>query len=304
MSLSNETPFLVFLLLSVVFVAIAGLLSWLVAPALVICAVIIFAIQWLAFVPSALLHNEKAFDAVGSVTYLVVMAYSLLQGTAGARQIVVTALVTIWAIRLGSFLFLRIKSRGSDGRFDKIKVYPSRFFNVWTLQGLWVFLTAYCALIINTSPTADAPIGILDFVGISVWIVGFSVEAISDWQKSRFNSNPHNRGRFITSGFWATSRHPNYFGEIVLWIGIFLIGAGVFSGWQWLGVLSPVFVYLLLTRASGIPILEARADQRWGDDPAYQAYKKKVSILIPIPDPDDGAYVHMTPDAHHDEDDH
>lgn len=297
MALSNDDPPQKFYTTSATIFLVTLLLAWLVGggTGLVTCALAAFAIQWIAFVPSSMMQDEKAFDLVGSMSYLALMGYSLSLGEGGPRQILVTVLVSIWAARLGSFLFARVQRAGNDGRFDQIKVYPARFFSVWTIQGLWVFLTAFAALVINTATPASS-LGLLDYVGTAVWITGFGVEAISDWQKSSFNANPHNKGRFITSGFWATSRHPNYFGEILLWCGIALIGASVFTGWQWLALLSPAFVAVLLTQVSGIPLLEARADKKWGSDPAYQAYKAKVSVLVPRPDPDDGAYVRNAPE--------
>jgi steroid 5-alpha reductase family enzyme len=293
MALSNEDPPQTFYLLSAGFVVAAIFLAWMAGAGtgLVGCVLLAFVIQWLAFVPSAITQDEKAFDVVGSATYLMVIGYSLSLGGGGPRQLLVTALVSIWAARLGIFLFWRVNRRGGDDRFEKIKRYPARFFNVWTLQGLWVVLTASGALIINAGTDASIPLGLLDYIGAAIWVVGFGVEVLSDYQKSRFNENPHNKGRFINTGFWATSRHPNYFGEILLWVGIFVIGMRAFDGWQWLAILSPVFVTLLLTRASGVPILEAKADRKWGSDPAYLRYKAKTSVLVPMPDPEDGAYI-------------
>ena len=106
---------------------------------------------------------------------------------------------------------------------------------------------------------------------------------MADLQKSRFRADPANRGRFISTGVWAWSRHPNYFGEIVIWVGVFVIAAPVLRGWQWVGILSPVFVTLLLTRVSGIPLLEKRADRQWGGRPEYEAYKARTSVLVPRP---------------------
>jgi steroid 5-alpha reductase family enzyme len=116
--------------------------------------------------------------------------------------------------------------------------------------------------------------------------VGFLFEAVADDQKRRFRANPANEGRFIASGLWAWSRHPNYFGEITLWFGIALVALPALSGWQYATLISPVFVYLLLTRISGIPLLEARAKKRWGDEPAFQAYRARTPVLFPRPPKD------------------
>ena len=152
----------------------------------------------------------------------------------------------------------------------------------WTLQGLWVFLTLAAALGAMTS-AQRGPLGLAGFVGLAVWAVGFAIEVVSDRQKRAFRSNPANSGRFITTGLWAWSRHPNYFGEIVLWLGIALIALPSLSGWQYVTLISPLFVFLLITRVSGIPPLESRAEERWGDEPELVAYKARTPVLIPRP---------------------
>ncbi|MEL6347210.1 MAG: DUF1295 domain-containing protein [Myxococcota bacterium] len=282
MALTNADPPQTFLAISAALVAVALGLAWAAGAGmeLIGCALLAFGIQWLAFVPSDFLQDERGFDLIGSLTYVTLMIFSLSMGEGGPRQLLVTTLVCIWAVRLGSFLFWRAARRGGDSRFDKIKVYPARFFNVWTLQGLWIFLTAFAALIVNTAAPGE-PLTLLDYVGAALWVFGFGVEVLADAQKTAFNSDPLNKGRFINVGFWAMSRHPNYLGEMLLWTGIFLIGAGTFVGAQWLAILSPIFVIVLLTRVSGIPLLEARADKRWGGDPDYEAYKARVPVLFP-----------------------
>ncbi len=245
------------------------------------CAILSFGVQWLAFVPAYLRRTERFYDLVGSLTYLTVTAFAI-GGTQSrdARSWVLGLLVGVWAVRLGSFLFRRIRSEGSDGRFDEIKQSASRFFVAWTLQGLWVFLTL-CAALAAITTTAPADLGVLDGVGFSIWLFGFGLEVIADRQKSEFRRQ--NPGRYIDTGLWAWSRHPNYFGEIVLWTGIAVMASSTLNGWQWITLVSPLFVTLLLTRISGIPLLEKRADERWGDDAGYQAYKARTPVLIPRP---------------------
>jgi steroid 5-alpha reductase family enzyme len=240
-----------------------------------------FAVQWIVFVPSFLVQTEHYYDLTGSLTYLsVVIATVLLAGSFDARSIVLTLLVSVWALRLGSFLFLRISRRGVDERFDTIKHSFSRFLMAWTLQGLWVFLTLSAALAAMTS-TTPAPLGPLEVAGVVVWIVGFTCEVASDRQKRLFRQDPANAGRFITTGLWAWSRHPYYFGEIILWSGIALIAFPALSGWQYVTLISPLFVFFLLTRVSGIPPLESRAEERRGDDPEFRAYKTRTPVLVP-----------------------
>jgi steroid 5-alpha reductase family enzyme len=216
----------------------------------------------------------------GSVSYAMIVACAWSLGEPpDPRSWLLGGLVGFWALRLGSFLFLRIRSEGSDRRFDEIKPRFFRFLLAWTLQGLWVYLTLSCALAAMTSDTR-VPVGWLTAVGVAVWCAGFAIEVAAHHQKRSFRARPENRDRFIHSGLWAWSRHPNYFGEITLWIGIALIALPALSGWQFATLLSPVFVFVLITRISGIPPLESRADEKWGGDPEYRAYKAKTPALL------------------------
>jgi steroid 5-alpha reductase family enzyme len=245
------------------------------------CAALAFLVQWLAFVPAYAKQTERFYDLVGSLTYIAVVLFALLaSGPMNNRSALLALLVFVWAARLGSFLFRRIQAAGSDSRFDSIKPSAARFFVAWTLQGLWVFLTLSAALAAITKLEA-APIGWADLVGLLIWALGFSIEVVADRQKSAHRkARP---GKFVDSGLWAWSRHPNYFGEIVLWIGIAVIASSTLRGWQWVTMISPVFVAFLLMRVSGIPMLEKRADERWGDHKAYQKYKAETPVLFPRP---------------------
>jgi len=240
-----------------------------------------FLIQWLAFIPAYLLQTEKFFDLTGSITYISVITIAVFLSTnPDSRSILLSVLVVIWAIRLGTFLFGRIQKAGKDDRFDELKPSFIRFLNVWTIQGLWVTFTVAAALVAITT-TARKELDIFAAVGFLVWIFGFAFEVIADAQKSRFNANPDNKGRFIQTGLWSRSRHPNYFGEITLWAGIAIIALPVLQGWQWVALISPAFVTLLLTLVSGVPQLEKKADKKWGGQEDYESYKKKTPALIP-----------------------
>jgi steroid 5-alpha reductase family enzyme len=142
-----------------------------------------------------------------------------------------------------------------------------------------VLLTAAAALAIITG-TEREPLGWVAYLGMAIWLAGFLIEVVADAQKSAFKRDPANEGRFISSGLWAWSRHPNYFGEITLWVGVAVMAVPVLSGWRWVALISPIFVYLLITRVSGVPMLEKRADERWGDEAAYRAYKERTPELM------------------------
>lgn len=240
-----------------------------------------FLIQWLAFIPAYLLQSERFFDLMGSITYISVTTIAvLLSPEIDGRSVLLLALVGVWAARLGTFLFRRIHKAGKDGRFDEIKPSFIRFLNAWTLQGLWVTFTLAAALAAITT-TTRRELGLFALIGFLVWVFGFGIEVAADTQKSRFRARPENKGRFINTGLWARSRHPNYFGEIVLWIGVAIIALPILQGWGWVALISPVFVTLLLTRVSGVPMLERRADEKWGGQEDYEAYKERTPVLIP-----------------------
>lgn len=252
-------------------------------PVFALIVAIAFLIQIVVFVPSFLRQTEHFYDLTGSLTYIfmTVLAVTLARPL-DTRSALLAGLVMVWAGRLGTFLFRRVRRSGKDNRFDELKPSFVRFLNVWIIQGLWITLTAGAAWAAITS-AERAPIDTLTVVGIIVWALGFGIEVIADLQKSRFRAVPENKGRFIHTGLWSWSRHPNYFGEITLWLGVALIALPALSGWQLVTLISPVFVFLLITRVSGVPLLEKHADETWGGQADYEAYKARTSVLVPLP---------------------
>ena len=245
-----------------------------------------YLIQWLVFIPSYLNKTEMFFDLTGSITYITVtLAAVLLNPVKDTRSYLLLAMVTIWALRLGTYLFSRIKAAGEDRRFRELKASFPRFLMTWTLQGLWVTFSLAAALAVITS-TKKVDFDVFLVIGLLVWMVGFYLEVRADRQKSDFRADPANEGKFINTGLWSWSRHPNYFGEIVLWVGVAIIALPVLTGWQWVTMISPIFITVLLTRISGVPMLEKRADEKWGGQDDYEAYKANTSVLIPLPPKD------------------
>ena len=253
--------------------------------AVLYCAVICIGIQWVVWIPASIGKTERFYDLTGGLTYLTVVGFSLWAGSQSEppslRELIVSLLVVIWSLRLSSFLYLRIHRSGKDGRFDQLKTSPIRFLVPWTLQGLWVFLTMIVVIVINSQADSAPALGIWDGIGLSIWILGFGIEAIADNQKTVFNTEPENKGKWIDSGLWSYSRHPNYLGEILLWTGIAFFGISCFTGLERVAWISPIFIYLLLTKISGTPILDKRALEKWGDDPEYQKYRDNTPALIP-----------------------
>jgi steroid 5-alpha reductase family enzyme len=252
-------------------------------PVFALVVGLMYLIQIVVFVPAFIMQSERFYDLTGSLTYI---SMTLLAATLAApldvRTMLLAALVIVWAARLGAFLSRRVMKVGKDGRFDDIKPSFVRFLNVWTIQGLWLTLTAGAALAAITSAKRVDLDGFM-LAGVLVWFLGFSIEVVADLQKSRFRAEPANGGRYIHTGLWSWSRHPNYFGEITLWSGVALIAAPALHGWQLVTLISPVFVFLLITRVSGVPLLEKHADETWGGQTDYEAYKARTSILVPLP---------------------
>ena len=246
----------------------------------IICASVSFVLHWIIFIPSFAFQTEHYFDLTGSISYLSAVALAFyLNPSVDPRDLLIGLLIVVWAVRLGSFLFMRVKQDGKDDRFTIMKTQFHWFLMTWTLGGLWVFLTMAAGLAAITS-NATQPFGLMAYLGFALWIFGFSIEVIADRQKRVFKKNQQKDKEFITSGLWAWSRHPNYFGEITLWIGLTLIALPVLSGWQLVTLISPVFVYILLTKISGIPLLENRGMKKWGSDPEYIDYVNRTPALI------------------------
>tara|TARA_Y100000385_G_scaffold205122_1_gene212485 strand:- start:2668 stop:3540 length:873 start_codon:yes stop_codon:yes gene_type:complete len=273
-----------------IFISIAAFLLALVIAAatgidLVLKVVILaFTIQWVAFIPAYIFQTEKFYDLTGSLTYLSVVWYSIFISSnyftnLNGANLAIVLLITFWALRLGSFLFMRIHKDGEDKRFRTIKPSATQFFMTWTLQGLWVSLCSMCALTAISSNTGVVINGLF-YLGLGLFLYGFITEVIADKQKTAFRAIPENRDKFITTGLWAKSRHPNFFGEILLWTGIAVMSFSSLDGLQYLTLISPVFTYLLLVYVSGVRMLEARADKKWGHDESYRKYKSETPVLV------------------------
>ena len=238
-------------------------------------------IQVIFFIPSFILKTEKLYDLIGSTTYIIVITIAYLSvNTKTATDTILFLFVVLWGTRLGTYLFRRIQRDSEDVRFEKAKRNFFWFLQYWMGQALWVSITS-CAAVISILNTEPNTLGINGIIGILIWLIGFSFEVIADFQKNNFKKTENTNDKFISDGLWSISRHPNYFGEITLWIGIYIISYTSFSGYEYLSIVSPIFVYILLTRMSGINMLEKIADERYGNINSYIEYKNNTPILIP-----------------------
>jgi steroid 5-alpha reductase family enzyme len=245
---------------------------------------IVFIIQWTLFIPAYLFRTEKFFDLAGSITYIFAVSFIIYKSNSNLLSydigsLILSTAIILWALRLGSFLFLRIKKAGEDKRFKKIKTSPTRFFMTWSLQGMWVSLCSACALTSLANPNGIQT-NFLFYFGLFFFLSGFILEIIADTQKSKFRSNTENKNQFINTGLWSFSRHPNYLGEIILWLGISIMSISSLSGWQYVTLVSPVFTYVLLVYISGIRLLEESGKEKWGHLEEYKTYLKNTPSLL------------------------
>jgi len=242
-----------------------------------------FLIQWVAYIPAYIFQTEKFYDLTGSLSYLTVIWFVFFSSNnlsgLNIQNLIVVTLISIWAIRLGTFLFGRIHKDGEDKRFRTIKTSASQFFMTWTLQGMWVSICTMCA-ITAISSSQGIIANALFYLGLSFFIVGFAIEVVSDQQKSAFRAVPENKEKFITSGLWSKSQHPNYFGEILLWSAIALLSISSLNGTQYLTLISPIFTYVLLVYISGVRMLDDMGNKKWGHLEEYKEYKRNTPTLF------------------------
>lgn len=239
-------------------------------------------INGLLFIAASVFKTDVFTDLSYSLSFISLSTVILISHPAvNLLQVITVTAVILWAIRLGGYLFIRILKTKVDHRFDDRRGDPLRFGAFWLLQACTVWLLMLpvfgIAAADNPEPGSAAAIGSILF------IIGLSIESIADHQKYRFKSRPENHSEFMHSGLWKYSRHPNYFGEILLWWGIALPGLSIFHGFELLYFIGPLAITLLLLFVSGIPILEKSWQEKWGSREDYRDYTTRTSLLIPLP---------------------
>lgn len=238
-------------------------------------------INLLMFLPAYFFRTDKLTDISYAVTFVVLALYGFFDTSMSSASIVLFILVLLWAVRLGSYLLVRIHKIKRDKRFDGMRENFWSFVKFWLLQGVTVWFVMIPSLLFFGRDVQSIPAWA--YVGVLVWVVGIIIEAVSDIQKYKFINNPENKGKWMASGLWKYSRHPNYFGEILLWLGVYIFvisGLGLVQ--SLVALIGPLFITCLIIFVSGIPLLEKAADKRWGENPEYQKYKKRTSSLIPF----------------------
>lgn len=234
------------------------------------------------FIPAYLLKTDKFTDISYSITFILLTIFGYLSSPMNLNHTVLLLLVIIWAARLGTYLFIRIHKMKRDKRFDEMRESFTSFLGFWLLQGFTVWAVMIPSTLYFDNITAE--ISLLSYLGVFVWALGLIIESVADFQKYKFKNNPKNKGKWIESGLWKYSRHPNYFGEITLWLGVYLYTLpGLIGLEKLLGVVGPTYIAILILFVSGIPLLEKKAEKKWGDNKNYREYKEETNLLIPLP---------------------
>lgn len=235
----------------------------------------------LFFILAYILQTDSFTDFTYSASFIVMTVFTLIaSATYYPYQITAALMVTIWALRLMGYLVMRIRTMKRDTRFDEMRAHPVKFASFWLLQAVsaWVILLP---VTLTLSHGSNIGFDLMMIGGLGISILGLGIETIADWQKYTFKRRPQNRDRWIETGLWKRSRHPNYFGEMLMWWGVFVYSVPLLSGLSWGVVAGPVLITYLLLYVSGIPLLEKRYDEKYKGDKKYLAYKRSTNLLIP-----------------------
>jgi steroid 5-alpha reductase family enzyme len=230
---------------------------------------------------SLVLRDASIVDSAWGPGFALVAIFAAAAGDGDAtRRILVAALAAVWGLRLGGYIFLRNRGHGEDLRYQAMRRNAGpRFWwfsliQVFLLQGILMWLISMPLVWAATSDASGTRW--TDVVGVAMWSVGFIFESVGDWQLARFKADPANRGKVMDSGLWRYTRHPNYFGDALVWWGLFLLAAG--AGMGWFTVASPIIMTVLLVRVSGVALLE-RSQVR--TKPGYREYIARTSAFVP-----------------------
>jgi steroid 5-alpha reductase family enzyme len=249
---------------------------------LILSLIVSLAINMAMFLVAYKFQSDKLTDISYALTFIVL---SLLVFTNTLHQVVyssiLVAMVCVWAIRIGWYLLQRVLKVGKDKRFDGMREDFVKFGRFWLGQAITVWVLT---IPMELAAKKGSKFTAIACVGLAIWFSGFIIEAISDYEKKLFRDNPKNSGKWIEDGLWGYSRHPNYFGEILVWTGIYLASFSHLNTAQRLVCLvSPLYITLLLRFVSGVPMLEKSAEKKWGKLSAYKKYKQRTNLIIPVP---------------------
>jgi steroid 5-alpha reductase family enzyme len=235
------------------------------------------------FVAAVLNRSDRVTDLSYCLTFIfIVLQYTLTQSNPTFFQTLMACMVTVWALRLGTHLFLRIIRLKSDSRFDGIRDQPLKFARFWFLQAISITIIILPVLVVLLARHIP-PYGLISFLGFLVWAAGLALETVADFQKSQYKKLKNPPTPWVSTGLYKYARHPNYFGEMLCWWGIFIYTLPYLSGWNWIAIASPVYITWLLIFVTGIPPLLKKYAEKYASHPDYAAYISSTHLLIPIP---------------------
>jgi len=238
----------------------------------------LIAFNLLMFLPAFFFKTDKLTDLSYAISFVAVSLFLFFESSMNNVHLVLLIMILLWASRLGIYLFIRINKTGKDTRFDGMREYFWKFSKFWLLQGfsVWVIMLAATSSFSMT----EISFSIIHVLGLSIFIIGLIIETVADYQKFKFKNNPENTG-WTNVGLWNRSRHPNYFGEMLVWIGIFIYST-IYSSTLFIliAVISPIYIITILLFVSGVPLLEKRYSKKYGDDPEYKKYKENTNLII------------------------
>lgn len=238
-------------------------------------------IQAVLFAVAATFKTDKVTDLSYGLTFIVLAGWLWSNGDRSQpAQLVLAGMVIAWGVRLAAYLFHRILTIGRDARFDGIREHFWPFFKFWLGQGIAVWVIMLPVTLWFARPGTWH---VLMTIGVAVWAVGLVIETVADAQKFAAKQRPGGGDRWVDTGLWSLSRHPNYFGEMLCWWGVYVFVAKDLGPWNAIGVIGPLSITFILLKVTGIPTLEKSAQKKWGADPAYQAYVARTRRLMPIP---------------------
>jgi len=233
------------------------------------------------FIPAFIYKTDKLTDISYALTFFAVSVFGYLRSGRDIVHTILLVAVVLWSIRLGGFLYKRILRMKKDRRFDEMRDNFFKFMGFWIIQGITVPVVMVSSILVFSSELPS--LTVVSYLGLVVFAFGLLIEAFADKQKFDFSGDPKNKDKWIDSGLWSVSRHPNYLGEIMVWSGLYLFGIASLSGPStWLAAISPLYIAVLILFVSGVPLLEKSADKKWGSDKNYQAYKKRTPVLVPF----------------------
>jgi steroid 5-alpha reductase family enzyme len=245
-----------------------------------VVVIVIYMTIWF-LIAQARKRNDIADIVWGTGFVVTVICAILFSDGITTRGLVVTFLVVLWGVRLAYHIYSRNRGKSEDPRYMEWRRQWGKqaviraLLQVFLLQGLLIVVISLPVTMIITS--GRSPLAVFDLLGVCIWLVGFAFEAVGDYQLAKYKKDPANKGKIMTEGLWRYTRHPNYFGEVTLWWGIYVVALSVPQGWA--TILGPMTITYLILKVSGIPLLE----EKYKDNPEFQAYKKRTSSFLPLP---------------------